>query len=824
MTSRRWLLAGLAIVAALLLAGRLLSGWYVDYQWYAVQGAGALWRARAFDLVLLRAGAFGVAFLFAFANLFAVRHSVRSLRLPRRIGNLEFSEEVSARILNNAVLILAVVLGVALAAPHSDWTSVELIRSGQPFGETDPYFRLDLGTWLYRLPLEATLHVWALVALVVVTLLVVFLYALTPSLRWENGRLQVSGWVRRHFFLLAAVLLVLQAWSYRLDAYGLLHAGTGPAGAISAVDHRIVIPANLGLAMFALATAILVAWTGWIGQTRIAFAGITLMLLAALAVGQVAPAVGERFVTDVDREGQERSYREIRNAYTRRAYGVDGIERTTLAEAAPRFQDAVRGASLWDAEAIRRLVGAPRQGAKPNGALAWHGQDGRLVAAVLEQPVGAMAADALPMWGLTRVAADALDDRGLPVPRLDPDVDDSLALRGILVHDSASSYYVVADSGRRVAARALDGFVARLAHAWHLRNTGLLARTEGAAAPGLLLHRDVRERVARLYPFLTPGSRLTPIAWRDSLTWALHLYAASSWYPLSAPQELGGAEVRYLQHAGVALVNAHTGRATVLAGPRGGPVVASWIRRFPELFADPSRFEAGFLARIPPPLEGALVMAQALAHAGMRGEFDTRAHLPAVPADSVYSPLDPAPFYDAVAGTISVAIPLLDPTDALRGVLVASGGAELRLQWIRAGEGPGLRWTRLTTALHAAADSVRSATRTVRPVPGAVRILPTAEGFVALETHYIVRPDGVPQVLVAAVARGDRVVTGRTLIEAAGLPDPVVPTVALTPDEFRRRVEALYEAMREAMRRGDWAGVGAAFDALGRVLRAPRQP
>ena len=188
MTSRRWLLAGLAIVAALLLAGRLLSGWYVDYQWYAVQGAGALWRARAFDLVLLRAGAFGVAFLFAFANLFAVRHSVRSLRLPRRIGNLEFSEEVSARILNNAVLILAVVLGVALAAPHSDWTSVELIRSGQPFGETDPYFRLDLGTWLYRLPLEATLHVWALVALVVVTLLVVFLYALTPSLRWENGR------------------------------------------------------------------------------------------------------------------------------------------------------------------------------------------------------------------------------------------------------------------------------------------------------------------------------------------------------------------------------------------------------------------------------------------------------------------------------------------------------------------------------------------------------------------------------------------------------------------------------------------------------------
>jgi hypothetical protein len=37
-------------------------------------------------------------------------------------------------------------------------------------------------------------------------------------------------------------------------------------------------------------------------------------------------------------------------------------------------------------------------------------------------------------------------------------------------------------------------------------------------------------------------------------------------------------------------------------------------------------------------------------------------------------------------------------------------------------------------------------------------------------------------------------------------------------------VGALYEAMREAMRRGDWAGVGATWEALGRLLRDARQP
>jgi hypothetical protein len=48
----------------------------------------------------------------------------------------------------------------------------------------------------------------------------------------------------------------------------------------------------------------------------------------------------------------------------------------------------------------------------------------------------------------------------------------------------------------------------------------------------------------------------------------------------------------------------------------------------------------------------------------------------------------------------------------------------------------------------------------------------------------------------------------------------VVADVPVTPEDFRRRVNALYESMRDAMRRGDWAGLGAAYEALGRLLRS----
>ena len=815
--SRRWLVVLVTTLAILLLAGRVLSAWYVDYQWFAIQNASRLWWTRAIDLTLLRAAVFAAAALFAFANLFAVRRSIRSLRLPRRVGNLEFSEEVSARILNRSVITLSVVIGAVFALPHNDWMLVDLIRHGIAFGETDPYFRFDLGQWMYQLPLESSAHVWAMIVLVAMTLLVVFLYALTPSLRWEEGQLHVSGHVRRHISTLAGVLLVLLAWSYRLDAYELLLEGTGPSGALSAVDHKLGIPANLTLAMLAVASAMLVTWTGWIGQTRVAFVTITVMLLAALTVRQVVPAVGGRFVMAADPEAQEQSYREIRNAYSRRAFGIDAIQRSSLVES-PAFADALRGASLWDAEAMRRVMGGVRQGAKPNGAVGWQGQDGRLVAFVVEQPLGPDAADSLPSWGINRVAADVTDDRGAPVTREDPDA--ARLLRGVLVHDSAATYYVLSDTGRRIVARSLDSFTGRIAHAWHLQNPSLLSSRGRDTPARLLLRRDVRERVGALYPFFSQGKRVTPLVWRDSVFWALHLYATSDWYPLSGPRSLNGRSVRYAQHAGIAIVNGHTGRVTTITAPDAGPMADSWMLRFPELFSDASTFDAGFLVRLPPAGDGALLVAHVLAETGLRGEFEARAHLPVGTGDSLFAPTDPAPWLNRTTNAVSMAIPLLDPTEDVRGVLVAPGGADFRLRWIRAPES-GLRWTRVAAALQSASDRSQAGARATRPLSGPIRIVPTADGLVAVQTQYVVRPDGVPQVLLATVARKEGITTGRTLIEAAGLPHPVVADAPVTPEDFRRRVSALYETMREAMRRGDWAGIGAAYEALGRLLRSP---
>ena len=818
MTRRAWLVGGVAAVAALLLVGRVVAGWYVDYLWYEALGALDLWRARAVDLLLLRGAAFVVGTVFVFLNLYAVRHSIVSLVLPRRVGNLEIGEEVPGRYLFGAVLLLSIGLGLLLALPHGDWASVDLVRRGEPFRESDPYFQFDLAFWVYWLPLEAEFHLWSLIALLAVTLVVTFLYALTPSLRWEGGRLRVTAYVRRHFFVLGAALLVILGWSYRLDAYRLLLEGSGAMGTFNALDHRVGIPSNLVLALGTVAAAMLLLWAGWFGQLRLAFATVSAVLLLALGLRQLLPPIAERFLTPADQEVRDASYFKTRAGYTRRAYDVDRVARS---DSLPSVvgAGALRGVALWDPPALERAVARERRGANVQGAIGWEPREGRLRALLVEQGAEGEAGDGNESWNAAIVDADIATEQGGPAGS--SGIERDLEIPRAHVFDAAPGYSIVSDTGARLAAASLASFASRLAHAWALQNPSLL-RGDRTAGSYVVLHRDVRRRVRRLYPFFEQGARVAPVVHRDSLFWSVHLYATSAFYPLSDPVRVVNEELRYFRHAAVALVNAHTGRVIAVADPSPDPVTVSWTRRFPRLFIAASALDRSLAARLAPPAEAALVHARLFAHVGPRGDNSPPSHLPRqLGGDTLFSYNSQAPFVDAATGRLALAYPVLDAAERVRGAVVATGGAEYELRWEPAAPA-GPRWGTVLDRLHRAVDSAaQGPTGRERPlVRGPVRLVPLGGARAYVQTAYAWRADGTPSVRLVAVLLGDTVRTGATIASAAGLPMPALPSVPLSPEEFRGRVAALYGEMREALSRGDWLAFGAAYDALGRLLRS----
>ncbi len=826
MGGRRWLLGATLALAALLVVGRVVAGWYVDFLWYDALGAADVWRARAMDFLLLRGIAFAAGSTFVFVNLYAVRHSVVSLVLPRRVGNLEIGEEVPGRYLNIAVVVLSLALGLLLALPHGDWASVDLVRHGDSFRESDPYFQFDLAFWVYWLPLEAEFHLWSLIAVLAVTLVVTVLYALTPSLRWEGGRLRITAYVRRHFFALGAAVLVILAWSYRLDAYRLLLEGSGAQGTFNALDHRVGIPASLALALVTVAAAMLLLWSGWIGQLRIAFATVSAALLLALALRQLLPAVAERFLTPADQELRDAPYFKTRAGYTRRAYDLDRVARPDSTNGEGSTRSAVRGAALWDTPALSRAMSHERRAGLPHGDMGWEARDGRLLAIIVEQPTGPDAAAPGAEWNALRVEADIVTDQGGPVTDARGAAGD-VGLPTALIVDSAAGYRIISDSSGHVAAPALETFASRLAHAWRLQNPQLLAAGESGNGARVVMFRDVRRRVRRVFPFFLQGELVAPIVYRDSLYWSVHLYSASEFYPLSDPVQVLGEEARYFQHAGVAIVNANSGRIFAIADPSPDVIASSWIRRFPRLFVSASALDRKLTDRIAPPTEVSRLHAQLFAHVGPRGENAPPSHLPRqMGGDTLLAGGSPPPFVDSASGRLSFAYPVLDATDRIRGLIVATGGADYEVRW-EPEPRSGARWGVIVDRLHRAIDSASQAVtgREATLVRGPVRVLPNRGRVAFVQSAYVWRGDGAPSVRLVAVADGDTVRTGATIAAAAGLPAPSLPSTPLSPSEFRSRVEALYNEMREALARGDWLAFGNAYDALGRALRStPAKP
>jgi hypothetical protein len=549
----------------------------------------------------------------------------------------------------------------------------------------------------------------------------------------------------------------------------------------------------------------------------------------SLGLRQFLPPLAQRLAGPVDPVSREEGYLKTRGQYTQRAYAVERIVTGDSAErvALPSLREAAQSLSEWDAGAIRRAVERRRQGIV-SGAIGWAMDSARLVAVAAQRPTGPDAADPFAPWTVTRMRAWASDDRGGVTAVTGSGVEEGDAIRPALVYDSASGPLVVSDREGDVDAPEISQWPSRVAHAWDQQNLRLMFSDVDVREPRMMLHRDVHDRLQMIAPFFWQSAHVTPIAWRDTLYWAVHLYTATDYYPLSEHTHLGGEDVSYVRHAATAIVQAQSGHVTLVADSVLDPIASTWVRRFPSLFTSWSSLPAGVIANVPPPIESAVAQAAMFARYGTRSEpAAIPAHLPGTFSGDTtlfggaYRPLYLTPGDSRLAWTT----PVLDESERVRGIIVSAGGPQPGTYWHKLPE-PGLRWPAVLERLLRVPESP-SPPRDVTLRRGPVRVVPMRGGAAAyLQTTYGWRSDGAPTVARVAVqgtgAARDSVAFGFTLAEAVGIrPETPDAASAITPAVFRQRVNDLYAAMRDAMQRGDWSAFGKAYDDLGRLLRLP---
>lgn len=828
MSARAWVVAVLAALAALLVLGRVTTALVVDHAWYAAMGLTGLWWEQVTDRLLMQGGTFVLGALFTLANLHAVRRTILAVAVPSRVANIELTAMIPSRRLIWITVVAAVGIGLALAAPLDDWTPVALARHGVAFGEIEGYLDRDLGFYLYQLPVEEGLYLWALVTIVTITAIVLLLYALTRSLRWEGRRLLVSSHVRRHLSVLSAIVLLLLAWSYRLDAFDVLRDGSGPNGEFLRVDHVVTLRVDIALAFACAVAALLVLRAGWVGQVRLAFAMVSLILVGALGLRQTLPALLARGNALGDPARRDVDYLATRVLVSRRAYDVDGIRlqgfdstsrRPVLARA-----DVERAVSLWDAPLARaRLASGPRSGPSDD-PVGWSvGPTGAI--AILHAHRSIANAN---RWTLRGAEANVPMLRDSLVDLRTEEETGGGVGGTIVVAPDESGDTLVADANSNVVGARLDRLGMRIAHAWANRDPSLLApdTIDGIAAK-LVSHRDVRDRIAMVAAPFAQGSDIFPVVHEGTLYWAVDLYSASASYPLSERWMLAGEVRSYFRHAATALVDASTGRIRLVSVERPDPVARTWRQLAPTLFVDPAALPEALVAKLPPPIDGAIAQIRTFARYGPRSEEQVLR----VIADSVMSRDGPTPYAVTLDGrsTVAFSIPLLAGGEQLDGVATAVGGARRAVYWDST-DLPRPRFATIAEQIRLALDSARAAIpegtrRPPRVRPGHLQTVIVDGKPVFLQGLRWDRGDGDIVVSRVAVYADGRTGVGMTVAEAlarrrGGTPSPSATPIAdpAFAEPRDAAVSRLYDAMRDAMRQGDWTRFGQAFDSLGRAL------
>lgn len=340
----------LAVLAAVVMA---LAQVWTEIQWFEQLG---------FTQVLItewgsRAALFVVGFLImggiVLLNLY-LAYSRRLIYPPttpeeRNLDRYRESIEPLRRlVMMGGPVVLGLFAGASLS---SQWRPILTWINAEPFGAVDPEFGSDIGFFVFTLPVIRSLVSFLMTVVFMSLAAAVITHYLYGGISLAPRQQRVSPPARVHLSILAAVFVLLIAVSYWLDRYSLMVGQNERFAGASYADINANLPAKAILAGIALVVAILFVITAFKGTWRLPAVGIALMILSAIVVGSVYPAVVQRFQVEPNAVEAESEYIQRNIDATLAAYDLEDIEvstysATTEAEAGQLREDSQSTASI----------------------------------------------------------------------------------------------------------------------------------------------------------------------------------------------------------------------------------------------------------------------------------------------------------------------------------------------------------------------------------------------------------------------------------------------------------------------------------------------
>ncbi|MGW1869123.1 UPF0182 family membrane protein [Streptomyces mauvecolor] len=355
----RTLLMTLGILAVLAMAFVMFAGFWTDWLWYRSVHYSSVFTTQLWTKIGLFC-VFGLLMAVAVGLNIWLAHR---LRPPLSAMSLE-QQSLDRYRMGIAPYKKWMLLGItalvgliAGASASGQWRTWLMWVNGVPFGQKDPQFHLDVSFYAFDLPWYRFMLGFGFAATVLSLIAAALTHYLYGGLRITSPGARATGAATGHLSVLLGVFVVLKAVAYWLDRYGLAvkssdFKATNNWTGLRYVDANAYLPAKTILFCIAVICAVLFFATLWRRTWQLPVIGFGLMVLSAILIGGLYPAIVQKFQVQPNEQAKEAPYIQKNIDATRKAYGIDNAavqdyKGTTDAKDNPKLRSAADTAASY---------------------------------------------------------------------------------------------------------------------------------------------------------------------------------------------------------------------------------------------------------------------------------------------------------------------------------------------------------------------------------------------------------------------------------------------------------------------------------------------
>ncbi|MFF8937121.1 UPF0182 family protein [Streptomyces paradoxus] len=646
----RTLLMTLGVLAVLGMAFTMFAGFWTDWLWYRSVNYSSVFTTTLWTKI-------GLFFVFGLLMALAVGFNIwlaHRLRPPLSAMSMEQQNLDRYRMgiapYKKWLLfgITALVGLIAGASASGQWRTWLMWVNGVPFGEKDPQFKLDVAFYAFDLPWYRFLLGFGFAAAILSVIAAALTHYLYGGLRVTSPGARATAAATGHLSVLIGIFVALKAVAYWLDRYGLAvkssdFRATDNWTGLRYVDANAYLPAKTILFCIAVICALLFFATIWRRTWQLPVIGFGLMVLSAILIGGLYPAIVQKFQVQPNEQAKEAPYVEKNLEATRKAYGIDGTkvtdysgtskteDKSTLRDDVPstasiRIMDPnIVSPTFQQLQQIRNYYAFPN-----NLDVDRYAKDGKDQDTVIGLRELNLAGIPKKNWinnhfrythgyGVVAAEGTSADAQGRPnftESDLPSEGDLGTYEQRVYYGEKTTTYSIVGgpqkeidysdDNGEKTTSYKGDSGVSlsnpvnRAAYAVAFGEPQILY--SGAIGDGsrVLYNRTPKERVEAVAPWLTIDGDAYPAVVDGRIQWIVDAYTTTNGYPYSSRTTLGDTtadsltatndnravvaqqnQVNYIRNSVKATVDAYTGKVKLFQWDTEDPVLKTWMKAFP---------------------------------------------------------------------------------------------------------------------------------------------------------------------------------------------------------------------------------------------------